>query len=287
MYDLFISYSSVDATSVAAVVECLKRRGLTVWFDQSHVIVPHNIVREIDRALVSCSHFLLFASRSYFDSQWATAEYSAALYRAFSERSMSVLVVRLDDAALPALIAPLNHIHYTTPAQVCSEIGGLFAPPTESSLSSRTAPADGHQSLCSWDSLDDAHLSTLLDTLLANVGSLRQQAHSETTLQIEISKRLAYELTISVPLINDEMLMADLHSEWRIFKVLKKTVNSHTETLRKGGLGILQPAFEITLDEKLSELNTSRATLNSQLSVIVPSLTRHDADTKRLHADGH
>ena len=82
-----------------------------------------------------------------------------------------------------------------------------------------------------------------------------------------------------MPLINDEMLMANLHSEWRIYKVLKKTVNSHTETLRKGGLGIFQPAFEITLDEKLSELNVSRAKINSQLSAVVPALKRYEVDT--------
>jgi hypothetical protein len=286
MYDLFISYSRVDTARVAAVVECLKEQRLAVWFDQSHVLAPHNVVREIDLALASCSHFLLFASRSYFDSQWASAEYSAALYRALSERSVSVLIVRLDDVALPALIAPLNHILFTTPEEVCAVIAGLFAPPAESDLSPQASQGDDHRSVCSWDSLDDAHLYTLLDTLLARVGSLRQQTHSETTLRVEMSRRLAYDLTISVPLISDEMLMADLQSEWRIFKVLKKTVNSHTEILNKGGLGILQPAFEITLDEKLSELNASRATLNSQLSVIVPALTRHDADTEQRKDDG-
>ncbi len=98
---------------------------------------------------------------------------------------------------------------------------------------------------------------------------------------MKISNQLFFDLTISAPLINDEMLMADLNSEWRIYKVLKKTVNSHTETLSKGGLGIFQPAFEITLDEKLSELNVSRARIHSQLSAIVPVLKRYTVDTAK------
>jgi hypothetical protein len=274
MHDLFISYSSEDAAKVAAVVECLKKRGLAVWFDQSHVLASQNVVREIDLALESCSHFLLFASRAYFNSEWATAEYRAALYMALSNRNVSVLVVRLDGFPLPALIAPLNHIPFTTPAEVCANVTNLFAPLGESVTSSRT-PHKTSWSACSWESLDDAHLYTLLDTLLLSVGSLRQQDGPEATLRVDISNRLSFELIISVPLIDDEMLMADLNSEWRIYKVLKKTVNSHTETLRKGGLGIFQPAFEITLDEKLSELNASRAKINSQLSAIVPSLKRY------------
>lgn len=280
MHDLFISYSSEDAASVAAVVACLKERGLAVWFDQSDVLPSHNVVSEIDLALGSCSHFLLFASRAYFNSEWATAEYRAALYMALSKRSVSVLVVRLDDSPLPPLIAPLNHIPFTTPAEVCATITDFFAPPAESADSSRS-PRGRHWSKCSWDSLDDAHLYTVLDTLLSNIGVLRQQCGPETRLRVAVNNSLSFDLIVSVPLISDEMLMADLHSEWRIFKVLKKTVNSHTETLRKGGLGIFQPAFEITLDEKLSELGISRAKINSQLSAIVPVLKRYEVDTAK------
>jgi hypothetical protein len=281
MHNLFISYSSKDTAKVAAVVECLKKRGLAVWFDQSHVLASHNVVREIDLALESCSHFLLFASRAYFNSEWATAEYRAALYMALNKRNVSVVVVMLDDFPLPPLIAPLSHILFTIPAEVCATITNLIVPYAEfaSSLQSHYST---HWSECSWDSLDDAHLSALLDTLLSNIGSLWQQGGPETTLRAEINNRLSFELTISVLLINDEMLMADLHSEWRIYKVLKKTVNSHTETLRKGGLGIFQPAFEITLDEKLSELNVSRAKLNSQLSAIVPALKRYEVDMAKV-----
>jgi TIR domain len=278
MHDLFISYSRKDAASVAAVVECLKKRGLAVWFDQSQVFAAHNVVGEIDLALESCSHFLLFASRDYFNSEWATAEYRAALYMALSKRNVSVLVVKLDDSAVPALIAPLQHIPFTTPAEVCATITGFFAPHDAADSSSRR-PHSTLWSECSWDSLDDASLYTLLDTLLSNVGALRQQGDTETTFRVKISNQLFFDLTISVPLINDEMLMADLNSEWRIHKVLKKTVNSHNETLRKGGLGIFQPAFEITLDEKLSELNVSRARIHSQLSAIVPVLKRYIVDT--------
>jgi hypothetical protein len=283
MHNLFISYSSEDAARVAAVVECLRERGLAVWFDQTHVLASHNVVREIDLALERCSHFLLFASRAYFDSEWAAAEYRAALYMALSKRDVSVLVVKLDDSPLPPLIAPLNHILFTTPAEVCDAITNLFAPAAGSAAEPRSHSGT-RRTECSWELLDDAHRYVLIDTLLSNVGSLRQQSDSETTFRVEISGRLFFDLTVSVPLINDEMLMADLYSEWRIFKVLKKTVNSHTETLRKGGLGIFQSAFEITLDEKLSELNGSRTKINSQLSAIVPALKSYEVDTAK--ADG-
>jgi hypothetical protein len=280
MHDLFISYSSDDAADVAAVVGCLRGRGLAVWFDQSHVLPSQNVVGEIDLALKGCRHFLLFASRAYFDSEWATAEYRAALYMALSVRKVSVLVVKLDDSPLPPLLAPLNHIPFTTTAEVCAAISGLFAAPPESGPPT-PRPYSARRSECSWDSLDDAHLYTLIDTLLSNVGALRQQGGPETALRVEVSRRLSFDLIVSVPLINDELLMADLHSEWRIYKVLKKTVNSHIEALRKGGLGIFQPAFEITLDEKLSELDISRARINSQLSTIVPVLKRHEVDTAK------
>lgn len=277
MPNLFISYSRSDEASVRAVVHCLKERGVELWFDRDNISPSQDTIREIDSALEQCSHFLLFASQSYFDSEWATAEYRAALYTALSTKTVSVVVVKLDSVPLPALLAPLNYIFFTNPKEVCDKIAGLLPPGELASQEQQPSPA----SKCSWDSMDDALLYLLIDTLFSNLNALQQQAGFETILQVNMSRSVFFELTISLPLIKNEMLMADIQSEWRIFKVLKKTINSYIESLRKGGLGIFQPAFEISLDEKLTELNCSRSRINAQFSAIVPVIRRYESKQEK------
>lgn len=275
MRDLFISYSRTDGQNVAAVASCLKERGLRVWFDQDNILPSQNIVREIDLALEKCSHFLLFASKAYFSSEWATAEYRAALYTALNAGKTLVVVVKFDDVPLPALLAPLSYISFTTPAEVCDKIArSLHLDP-----SSTQQPVSSSSSEYSWNLLEDSTRYFLVDSLFENLGLLRQRSGSETVLRLGLNEHSFFDLTISLPLITNEMFLADLESEWRIYKVLKKTVNFHVETLRKGGLGIFQPAFEITLDEKMTELNVSRAKLNSQLTAVVPLIRSHESRT--------
>ncbi len=101
MSDLFVSYSSIDGDRVSAVVDCLNARGFKVWFDKTNILPSQNVVREIDSALEQCSHFLLFASKSYFNSEWAAAEYRAAIYTALSTKTITVVIVKLDNVSLP------------------------------------------------------------------------------------------------------------------------------------------------------------------------------------------
>src|SRR4051812_16180352 len=188
MPELFISYSKRDAASVGEIAHCLRKRGLEVWFDQTNILASQNVVLEIDLALAKCSHFLLFASKAYFDSEWATAEYRAALYAALSAKTTSVVVIKLDDISLPPLLGPLNHILFTTPNEVCDKIASLVPATLDKSSPSRLQSSS--TSKCSWDSLEDALRYLLIDALFANLGSLRQQVSSETTFRVEVNERL-------------------------------------------------------------------------------------------------
>ena len=274
MPELFISYTRKDSASVGAVVDCLKRRGVAVWFDQYSVAAPQNIVRETNLALERCSHFLVFASRDYFTSEWTKAESNAALYAVHSKKAVSIVVVKLDDVSLPPLLASLCYLSFTTSAEVCDKIVDLLH--LEEEARGETQPRPRTSVQCSWDSVEDSIHTVLIETLFSKIGSLWQHPGPQATFSVEINERLSFDLTLSVPLISNEVLMADVESEWRIYKILKKTVNKHTQILKTGGLGINEPAHEITLDEKLAQLNASRQIINSQLTAIVPVITRHE-----------
>ncbi len=169
--------------------------------------------------------------------------------------------------------APLHYIVFSDPIEVCDRLANILSLEKSRLQDQPSFSTSKH----TWELLEESAQYVLIDALFKNIGLLRQSMSSESKLRVPVNERLFFELMVSVPLISNEMLMADLESELRIFKILRKTVNIYMESLRKGGLGILQPAFEIALEEKMTELNLLRARINSQLSAIVPTVIRHDA----------
>jgi hypothetical protein len=102
---IFISYSSKDKPIVEAVVKQLKQDGFALWMDEQNIAPTANIPLKISEGLSWSTLTLLFWSQSAAQSQFVQLEWSATLIL-----RKQLLILRLDETALPVILAPFKYI---------------------------------------------------------------------------------------------------------------------------------------------------------------------------------
>src|SRR5262245_5151386 len=100
-YDVFISYRRTDTTSVQPLVDALRSRALTVWFDQSQIEDFGPITNEIRHGLANSKALLAWYSIDYPRSRPCQMELTAAFIAAHREGDprQRVWVVNPESAA--------------------------------------------------------------------------------------------------------------------------------------------------------------------------------------------
>jgi len=106
---LFICHASEDKAKAHALATALRTLGAAVWLDAWEIRVGDSIVQKIDSALSSVTHLALLLSRNSCQKPWVLKEFSAALMRQLSDRSVSVLPVPLEDCTIPAILADIHY----------------------------------------------------------------------------------------------------------------------------------------------------------------------------------
>ncbi|MHC4119674.1 MAG: TIR domain-containing protein [Planctomycetota bacterium] len=113
-YDVFLSYSSEDKTTVCALAERLKKDGLRIWLDEWVIkpgdSIPGKIIEGIEgtRTLVMCM------SPAYFESQWGTLEHHTLLFRDPTNAQRRFIPLLIADCTPPDVIAQFAHIDWRT-----------------------------------------------------------------------------------------------------------------------------------------------------------------------------
>jgi hypothetical protein len=106
---VFLSHQSKDKDVVRAVAAALKRRGIGAWFDEKEILLGDSVVGAVDTGLKNASCVVLCWSRACLESSWVEREVAATV-TALIERSISVIVVRLDPTPVPSLISDLRRL---------------------------------------------------------------------------------------------------------------------------------------------------------------------------------
>ena len=81
-YDVFVSYAHHDKPAVAPIVEALRRDGLEVWFDETHIDDFESITQSIRNGLQQSKSFLCYYSRIYAPRRTCQWELTTALIAA-------------------------------------------------------------------------------------------------------------------------------------------------------------------------------------------------------------
>lgn len=103
---VFISHAGTDSSQAAAVAQALEGAGLGVSLDRRALEPGDTFIAFMEEALTESDYCLLLWSRAAAEREWVKVEWQAALYRTVKEARRFLLVGRLEDHALPKLLAP-------------------------------------------------------------------------------------------------------------------------------------------------------------------------------------
>ncbi len=116
-YDVAVSFAGEDRAHVEAVVEGLKARDVSVFYDQDFTseLWGENLVDFLQSVYRHRARFvIIFVSRHYLEKEWTRHERQSAQDRALQQASPYILPVRLDDAELPGLHTTTGYLDART-----------------------------------------------------------------------------------------------------------------------------------------------------------------------------
>lgn len=107
---IFLSHNAGDKEIARRIGTNLTLVGSEVWFDEWEVRAGDSLPGKIGEGLRAFDTFLLTWSENAERSDWVRAELETALVRAIEEESVRIIVVRLDDTPVPAMLRPLKYL---------------------------------------------------------------------------------------------------------------------------------------------------------------------------------
>lgn len=129
--ELFLSHASPDKSLVRKLGVQLQVVGAEVFFDEWSIGAGESITGAIEHAIESFDIFLLVWSSSASNSLWTTREYRAAVKKFVEEPARRLIVLRVDDTDVPALVDDLKWIdlrHGGDLAAAVEQIMGFHGP---------------------------------------------------------------------------------------------------------------------------------------------------------------
>jgi TIR domain len=103
---VFISHAGPDAPRAEAVTHALRGAGFGVMLDRDANRPGDDFLAFMEKALAECDYCLLLWSSAAARREWVRVEWEAALYRTVKEARRFLVIGRLEDHPLPALLAP-------------------------------------------------------------------------------------------------------------------------------------------------------------------------------------
>jgi hypothetical protein len=103
---VFISHAGADSERAAAVAGILTVAGIDVRFDRRELRFGDSFLSFMESGLAQSDYCLLLWSRSASATPWVQLEWESALYRSIQEKRAFLVAGRLEETALPALLAP-------------------------------------------------------------------------------------------------------------------------------------------------------------------------------------
>jgi hypothetical protein len=103
---VFVSHAGVDSPVALIVAEDLTNRGLGVIIDRKELRGGDSFLTFMEKALSACDYCLLLWSKAASQGKYVQVECEAALYKTIEESRRFLLIARLEDHPLPALLGP-------------------------------------------------------------------------------------------------------------------------------------------------------------------------------------
>ncbi|MBC8275716.1 MAG: toll/interleukin-1 receptor domain-containing protein [Chloroflexi bacterium] len=109
---VFISHNKADRDAARNIALFLAAENINVWFDEWEISAGDSIIKQINKGLLDCTHFIVLWSANSATSKWVRAELESMLSKAIETGNPRIIPVFLDDTLLPPLLQPLKYIRY-------------------------------------------------------------------------------------------------------------------------------------------------------------------------------
>lgn len=103
---VFISHAGVDLAKAATVANLLQQANIEARYNREELRIGDSFLTFIESALSDADYCLLLWSKSAARTEWVRLEWEAALYKSVAERRSFLVAGRIEDIALPTLLAP-------------------------------------------------------------------------------------------------------------------------------------------------------------------------------------
>jgi hypothetical protein len=105
----FVCHASDDKSTARELATLMRSMGADVWFDEWEIRVGDSIVEKIGDALGRATHLIVLLSKHSVARPWVKKEFSSGLMRQLADNSIKILPVRLDDCAIPPILADIRY----------------------------------------------------------------------------------------------------------------------------------------------------------------------------------
>ncbi len=109
---VFISHSSKDKKLVDRIVDDLRSKGISVWYDKFEIQAGDNIVEKINEGLKDSKYLVLILSPNALGSSWVNEESSFGILQQITLKSVFVIPVLIEDCNIPPLLQPRRYIDF-------------------------------------------------------------------------------------------------------------------------------------------------------------------------------
>src|SRR5262245_26180294 len=101
MADVFISYSTADASDVDYLARTLIEAGLVVWHDRTEIAAGDGLVAQVYSAIWSSRVLVVVLTPRSVASSWVLHELQAARLREIEQRDVTLIPVMLESCDIP------------------------------------------------------------------------------------------------------------------------------------------------------------------------------------------
>jgi hypothetical protein len=109
----FLSHSSSDKPFIRQLAADLTANGVGVWIDEQRIRVGDSIPEKIAQGLAESDYFLIAISHHSISSEWVKKELNNALINEVQRRMVHILPLKLDDSAMPAILADKKYANFS------------------------------------------------------------------------------------------------------------------------------------------------------------------------------
>jgi hypothetical protein len=116
VYDVFICHSSKDKLVIKKIIEDLKARNISYWYDEEQIGSGDISIDKMSEGLQKSKHILVCISKNFCKSNWARNEYQSVLTDTISgttnQKIMPLVIDDNPDVEIPQLLKPPRRERY-------------------------------------------------------------------------------------------------------------------------------------------------------------------------------